>query len=263
MAKATRKRMTKEELNAPDEIEVALSNFWGKVAKYKNPIFIGVGALVVLGIVLGIVGMSSKKSADERGDALRTVVGPLAAYVGEVNPQIAALPGPKPEQYADEAARDAEAKKRLEAWVAERGSEDARELVDLALAQEKLAGGDAAGAAEAAKAWVAQYPESAAKLAGLELAARALTAKGEKDAAVAAWKALAAAATGELKADALRQAGDLQNPVFGGAGDAAQAKSAYDEALAALGPAPEAPAFQLAPAGLRGEIQNRLDLLPQ
>ena len=263
MANATRKRMTKEELAAPDEIEVALSGFWEKLAKYKNYVFIGVGVLIAIGVVFAIIGMSSRASADERALAMRTAVGPLAAYVGEVNPQIAALPGPKPEQYADEAARSAEAKKRLEAYVAERSGDDARELLDLALAQQKLAAGDAAGAAEAAKAWLTTYPESAAKLAGLELAARALTAKGDKDAAVAAWKALAAATTGELKAQALRQVGDLHNPVLAGSGDAAQAKAAYDEALTALGPAPAASPIEFAPAGLRGEIKNRLDLLPQ
>ncbi|TNF37681.1 MAG: hypothetical protein EP329_02520 [Deltaproteobacteria bacterium] len=262
MAKAKRKRMSKEELNAPDEIEVALANFWDKLVKFKKPIIGAVVGLVAIAIVLWVVGASSRSSAESRAEAMRTAVAPLRGSVGEPDPSEATIPGPKPERFADEAAQVAEAKKRLAAYVGEYGSDDSMQLVSLADANLLLDSGDAAGAATAIEQWLAKYPESPAKVVGLELKARALTAKGERDAAIAAWQAVAAAATGELKADALRRAGDLQNPVLTEGGDAAKAKAAYDEALAALGDAPE-DAGLLGPQGLRGDIKNRLDLLPQ
>ena len=263
MAKASRKRMSKEELNAPDEIEVALSKVWAYLAKYKTPLLGAVGGLVAIALVLWIVGMTSRSGANGRAHDLRTALAPFRGEVGEPDPQLKDLPGPKPEHFADEQARNAEAKKRLDAYLSEHGSDDAAELVALTDANLLLNSGDAAGAATAVDAWLAKYPESGARIAGLELEARALTVKGDRAAAIAAWQALAEGSTGDLKADALRQVGDLENPVITEGGDAAKAKAAYDRALAALGPAPDDMPFQLAPQGVRGDIKNRLDLLPQ
>lgn len=262
MAKASRKRMTKEELNAPDEIEVALSKFWDKLVKYKKVLLGAVGGLVAVALLLWVIGMTTQSSAEGRSEAMRTAIAPLGGEVGEPDPQLAALPGPKAEVFPDEAARAAEAKKRLATYVSEHGSDDALELVTLTDANLLIETGDPAGAAAAVDQWLAKYPKSPARIVALEIKARALTAKADRPAAIAAWQELAGAASGEMKADALRHVGDLENPVFADAGDAAKAKAAYDAALAALGPAPEQAAFQFAPQGLRGDIQNRLDLLP-
>jgi len=263
VAKASRKRMSKEELNAPDEIEVALSKFWNKLVKFKTPILGAVGALVAIAIVLWIVNSTAQSSAESRADAMRAAVAPLRGSVGEPDPSLATLPGPKPPQFATEEAQVAEAQKSLAAYMGEYGSDDSMQLVSLTDANLKLEAGDAAGAVSAVDQWIAKYPESPAMVVALELKARALTAKGDRAAAIDAWKALAAASTGELKADALRHAGDLDNPVFTDGGDAAKAKAAYDEALAALGGGQEDDAFQFAPQGIEGDLKNRLDLLPQ
>lgn len=261
---AKRKRMSKEELKAPDEIEVVLNRVWENLNKYKNHIFIGIGALVALGVVLWLVNASSKSGALDRADAIRTAVAPFFGEVGERNPSLAELPGPKAELFEDEAARDKAALERLTAYAGEHESDDSRELVDLAIANLKVRTGDVAGAVTDVDGWLARYAESPVRAAALELKARALAAKGDRDAAAAAWQALATETSGDLKVEALRRAGDLYHPAFGSdAPDAAKARAAYEEALAVLGPAPNDPMAQFGVAGLRGEVNNRLDLLPQ
>ena len=64
MAKAKKHEMTKEELRAPDEIEVALKGFWEKLYGHRKLIIIGVGALVAIGIVSWVIG-ASKRSGIE------------------------------------------------------------------------------------------------------------------------------------------------------------------------------------------------------
>ncbi|MCA9516334.1 MAG: tetratricopeptide repeat protein [Myxococcales bacterium] len=259
MAKRKR-RMSKEELEAPDQFEVALQKVWEGLVKYRKPIIGGIVALVVLGVVLWIVNATSKSSARTRSLALRDGAAALSAEVGPADSPEVQLPGPKPLRFEDESQRLAAVEKGLSGYVAEYGSDDSRELVDLTLADVKLAKGDAAGALADVEAWIGKHGDSAVMPVALELKARALSVT-DKAKAVEAWNALAAASTGELKADALRQAGDLQNPVLVDGGDAAKAKAAYEAALAALGPAPEK-VDPFGSTGIRGDIDNRLKLLP-
>lgn len=259
MAKRKR-RMSKEELAAPDQFELILVKVWDALVKFRVFIIGGVAALVVLGVVLWIVNATSAGSAKARSLALREGTAALSAEVGPAESPDLQAPGPKPLRFDDEAQRLGAIEKGLSAYVAEYGSDDSRELVDLTLADVKMAKSDAAGALVDVEAWIAKYPKSAIMPVALELKARALSVTDPAK-AIDAWNALAGATVGELKAEALRQAGDLQNPILHDGGDAAKAKAAYEAALAALGPAPEQ-TDPFGTVGLRGDIDNRLKLLP-
>ncbi len=264
MAKRSRKRMSKEELAAPDEIEVALNKIWDALTKHKKVIIGAFAGLIALGVVLWVVNATTASARDGRATELRTAVAPIGAQVGEEDPASKDLPGPKAERFTDRATQLAAAEERLTGYATENSGDDALEVVDLALANVKLEKGDAAGAIAMVDAWLGNYGDSPARTAALELKARALTASGDTAKATEAWNALAQGATGKLKAIALKMVGDLANPVLAEGGDATKARAAYDQALAALGPAPadDPAAAIVGKPGLRGELENRLALLP-
>lgn len=267
MAKVKKHAMTKEELRAPDEIEVALQSFWDKLFKHRKLILLGVGAFVAIGVVIWIVGSSKSSSQRESSHALYEASRAVGADVGPeepMDPRMAKLP--RPPRFADETARVTAAHDKLAAFVNERSGDGAVELAEVALANTKLNKGDAAGALAEVDKWLAAYPESPATPLVLELKARAEVAAGQKDKALATLDGLAKSVSGTLKAEILGRIGDLQNPVIqDGAGDVAAAKNAYLAALAAL-PPDTSEADQLSSIigkpGLRGHLENRLGLLP-
>ena len=268
MAKADKgMRMTKEELRAPDEIEVALKGFWEKLYAHRKLILIGVGAVLAIGVVTWIIGNSKRASNEETSLALYEASRAIGADVGPeepMDPRIAKLP--RPPRFADEAARLTAAHDKLAAFVTERGGDGAVELAQVALANSKLNKGDAAGALAEIEKWLAAYPESPAMPLALELKARAEVAAGQKDKAIATLDGLSKSVTGLLKAEALGRIGDLQNPVLNdGAGDAAAAKNSYLAALAALPPETKADdqlSMLFGKPGLRGQLETRMGLLP-
>ncbi len=266
MAKAKKHVMTKEELRAPDEVQVALRGFWEKLYKYRKVMLIAVVALVALGVATWIIGMSKRSGIESRSDELREALEAIGAPLGEepvLDPRLAKLP--RPPRFENEGARIAAAADGLGKFMASRGGDDVAELVAIAQANAKLNQGDAAGALADAEAWLGKYAGSLARPVALELKARAEIAAGKADAARATLDALSkAVGPGVLKAHALGLLGDLDNPVLsGGAGDVEKAKAAYQAALAALPPEVEDQMSMLTgKPGLRGQIENHLALLP-
>jgi len=267
MAKAKKHEMTKEELRAPDEVEVVLRGFWENLYNYRMFILVGIGVLVAIGLAVWIIGASGRSGRQDDALALYEAGRAVGAEVGPeepVDPRIAKLP--RPPRFENEAARVAAANNQLTKYVAERGSDGAAELAKVALANNKLNKGDAAGALADVEAWIAAHADSPAMPLVLELKARAQIAAGQRDAAIATLDALSKTVNGLLKAEVLTRIGDLHNPVLNeGAGDAGLAKTAYNAALAAL-PPEVADDSQLSSItgkpGLRGHLENRLGFLP-
>lgn len=265
MAKARKHEMTKEELRAPDEVEVALKGFWDKLYQHRKLMLVGLGGLVALGIALWVIGMTKRSGIESRAADLHEATKAIGAPVGPepvLDPRIAKLP--RPPRFENEGARIAAANDALGKFMGERGGDDAAKLVAFAAMNAKLNKGDAAGALADVEAWLAQNGDSIARPVALDLKARAQAAAGQKDAAIATLDELSKAVGGTLRAAALARIGDLQNPVLaGGAGDAAKAKSAYEAALAALPPEePDQMSMLTGKPGLRGKIENNLGLLP-
>lgn len=267
MAKAKKHEMTKEELRAPDEIEVALRGFWEKLYSHRKLILIGIGAIVAIGLAVWIVGSSSRSARQSNALALFEAARAVGADVGPeepMDPRIAKLP--RPPRFADEASRVAAAHDALTSYVTDRSGDGAVELARVALANAKLNKGDAAGALAEVESWLAAYPQSPALPLVLELKARAQVAAGQREAAIATLDGLSKTVTGLLKAEVLGRLGDLHNPIFNdGAGDAAAAKNTYLAALAALPPeSGQDDQFSsiAGKPGLRGHLENRLGFLP-
>ena len=265
MAKARKHEMTKEELRAPDEVEVALKGFWEKLYKHRKLILVGIGGFVAVGIAIWVIGMAKRSGVESRSEDLRAAVKAVGAPVGPepvLDPRIAKLP--RPPRFENEGARIAAASEGLTKFLGEHGGDDAAALVAFAAMNNKLNKGDAAAALADVEAWLARNGDSIARPIALELKARAQVAAGQKDAAIATLDELSKlVGPGTLRAAALAKVGDLNNPVInGGAGDAAKAKTAYEAALAAL-PPEEADQMSMLTGkpGLRGKIENNLSLI--
>ena len=270
MAKTKKHEMSKEELRAPDPFQAWLERVWAFLSKHRRTLILAVVAVVVGGTVIWIMSNARTGSRNAESLALRTALAPIGAHVGVGEPApapgdpTAPVPAPVPTgpSFADEKARVAAAETALTTYLQAHGSSGAAELVTLTQANLKLEKGDAAGALELVTKWRAEHASSAANPIALELSARARLAKGERDLAAREYEALAAAVGGAFKADAFVRLGDLQNPVLNqGAGDATKAKAAYQQALAALPKLSAAPDEGDAPAGARGEIKSKLELL--
>lgn len=266
MAKAD-KGMTKEELRAPDEIEVVLKSFSEKLYKHRKLILLGVGAVVAIGVVSWIVGASKRSGHEASSLALYDASRAIGADVGPeepLDPRMAKLP--RPPRFADETARLTAAHDQLSAFMGERSGDGAVELAQIALANAKLNKGDAAGALAEVDKWLAAFPESPALPLAMELKARAEVAAGQKDKALVTLDTLSKSVTGLLKAEILGRIGDLQNPVLNdGAGDAAASKNAYLAALAALPPdtgEEDQLSTIVGKPGLRGQLETRMGFLP-
>jgi len=267
MAKAKKHEMTKEELRAPDEVEVALKGFWEKIYKFRKPLVGGVGALVAIGIVIWIVGAAKRSAAEADAFALYDATRAVGADVGPeetLDPRLAKLP--RPPRFADEGKRLEAVNEQLSKYPADNGGDAGAKLTALTLANAKLNKGDSAGALADVDKWLADNASSPAVLFASELKARAQLAAGQREQAIATIDGLAKQATGLLKAELLTRLGDLHNPVLNnGQGDTAAARTAYLEAQKALPPAPEEEdklSSLTGKPGLRGQLENKLGLVP-
>jgi tetratricopeptide (TPR) repeat protein len=260
---AKQKRMTKEELRAPDEVEVVLGTFWESLYNYRKALIGGVIALLALGIVLWFVGRSNDSAKATVGDALADALKPVGASTGEEPAWYATLDRvPKPPHYADEATRASAADVALAEYAQKHADHGSVELVELARAQLALRKGDHAAALTAADAWLQKYTSSPAVPLVHDLKARALLAAGRHDDALAAWQAASNLVGGALKAHFLTEIGDLQNPaIYPGRGDAAKAVASYKQAIGLLPPSPP-PAIPGMPAqGPRPVLEARIALI--
>jgi hypothetical protein len=267
MAKAKKHVMSKEELRAPDEVQVVLRGFWEKLYNYRKLVLAGVGVLIALGVAIWIIGNTKRAGIEDRSDALREALAPVGASIGPEparDPKIANLP--RPARFENEGARVAAASAELEKYLAEHPEAAVARLVQITAANAKLNLGDPAGALAEVDAWLAAHPNSIARPVALELKARAQVAAEKKEEAKATLEALSQmVGPGSLRAAALVDLGDLENPVLNeGAGDPAKARTAYEAALASLPPEidKDQPQMITGKPGLRGQIENHLGLLP-
>jgi len=266
MSKTKKHEMTKEEVRAPDKFQVVLESFWQKLVRHKKIILIAVVAFVGVGVGLWALGLSKRSASTSAAVAQRDAALAIGAAVGEKDPAANTDDTGLPEKlrFPDEAARRAAATAAIGKYLSDRAGDDAVELVALTDVNLKLQNGQVPEAQAALDAWLAKYPSSPVRTVALETKARVHIQKGEREAAIAALDELAKTVGGSFKAEVLARLGDLHNPALqGGAGDTAKAKAAYEQAMASLaGPAPAPDDSPFGPGGLRGTLQNRLELLP-
>jgi tetratricopeptide (TPR) repeat protein len=264
--KSLTKPMTKEELRAPDEVEVKLSAFWQGLYDHRKLIFGGVAVLLVGGVVLWFSGRAKTSARTSLGDAMADALKPVGASTGEEPEWYAQLEKvPKPVHFADEKTRADAATASLDAFLKAHPSEAAAAPVALTVANLKLRKGDHAAALTEVEAWIGANASSSALPLAHDLKGRALLAAGKLDEAEATFSTAAGLVEGPLKAHLLLQVADLQNPaVHPGRGDATKALASYKAALALLPepPKPTEPVLFAAPeSGPRSVVQARMALL--
>lgn len=257
------KRMTKQELRAPDEVQVKLQGLWTWIENYWRHLAVSAAVLVVGGGVATVMDSNSQAAVYEDADALSDALAPLVAPVGDA--PAGADVSEDEVRYETKAAALVAAHTAIDAYVASRpGSKASGALSALAPAVAAQAG-DPEGAAQKLGAWVTANPESSLQASALHALAEARAASGDTAGALEAYRTLAVQSQGSLKALAFMAMGDLQNPLSAKGGDATKARSAYEEASKALGPRPETPPGDIYAAltepYLYAEIENRLALL--
>ncbi len=230
------KRMSKQELQAPDKVEQTLWKAFEKVEKYKVPIFAGLGLMGVAAIAIGVFGGMSANTADTKAESLRLALDPFQAPIGEAPETPEAPMAPQQERFEDEAAALTAAETRLGAYISERSGDDSLAAAELALANVHLRRHDHKKAADALSGWLSKYGENPLKPAVLARLAETHASLGDLGKARQSWSALAEASkAGKLKALAHLSLGDLDNPLGNSSGDAAAARKHYEAAKTALG----------------------------
>lgn len=262
-----KKRMSKKELQAPDQVEVVLNETWDNLVAYRKWIIGAVALFVVGGVSWAIIHSLRDSAKAEAALALRDAMGPLTAFVdapadGADAPKAKPIRGVK--IFPSEAAATTEAAKRLDAFLAAHPDMDAAQVVSLTRAEVWLRQGDAARAAKDLQSWLGQHAESPLAPAALQALAQAQLATGKRDEARKTLTDLAAKSTGPAKALALTSLGDLDNPLITKGGDAAKARTHYEGAEKALGPKPQGdnPFVAMSAPYLFRELTNKLALLP-
>lgn len=264
---AKKKRMSKEELRAPDRFEQNVEAAWKKVAPHKGKIMAVIGVLLVIGIGWTIYGSMSDGAKADKADALSAAMYPLTAPTW--NPEEDAKPlqdGTIPVKPAGETFKTGEeahkaAIERLRKYLSEHGSDPGANAVALGVAGLKIDTDPKAAAAEL-EAWIGKNAENKVLPMVRLVAARAQVAAGALDQARAHFDAVAGKSAGWLKAAALVGLGDLDHPLMaakGSKGDAAKAKASYEAAQKELGVQNGEPSSG---AGLKSDIETKLAALP-
>jgi uncharacterized protein YidB (DUF937 family) len=257
------KRMTKEELRQPDEVQIKLQGLWNWLEAHWRLCVYGAGALVAVGLGSTVMDGQALSAAHAEADALADAVAPLTAPIGE------AIPGaeidPDQVRYETRALAVEAAHASIQGYVATNPEALSAEALGVLAPAIAAQAGDAAGAASALTTWVGAHPNSSLQASALHALAEARAGSGDRAGALEAYRQLAAMSQGAIKALAFMAMGDLQNPISVADGDRTKARIAYEEATQALGHRPELPPGDIYAAisepYLYAEIENRLSLL--
>lgn len=257
------KRMTKEELRAPDEVQVKLQGLWTWIESYWRHLAAFAGVLVVGGAAATVMDNNAQVEIHADADALGAALAPLSAPVGDAPAGVEVDPDEK--RYETRAAALEAANTAIASYMGSRPNSTAQVALSALAPAVASQAGDAKGAADKLSAWVTANPSSSLQASALHALAEARAASGDTTGAIEAYRNMALQSEGALKALAFMAMGDLQNPLSVKGGDATKARTAYEEASKALGPRPNTPPGDIYAAltepYLYAEIENRLALL--
>jgi hypothetical protein len=255
--------MTKEELRAPDEVQMKLQGLWTWIENYWRHLAISAAVLVVGGGVVTVMDDNSQVDVYADADALSEALAPLSAPVGDAPAGVAA--DADEVRYENRAAALTAANTAIDAYVSARPNSKASGALSALAPAVAAQAGDPKGAAQKLAEWVTANPNSSLQASALHALAEARAASDDIAGALEAYRTLAAQSSGSLKALAFMAMGDLQNPLSAKDGDVTKARTAYEEASKALGPRPKTPPGDIYAAltepYLYAEIENRLALL--
>jgi predicted negative regulator of RcsB-dependent stress response len=241
---------TREELEAPDEIEERLVGLWEWVRKFR---YVIVGVLVGAFVLVAVASLWSTHSASAQQERARALDLFNAPVLSKDEAATAGLPADQV-TYETAQAKYAAISDKLAAVATEQEGTAAAELATLAGAAAQVMQGKGADAAGTLQSWLDANSGSPIAVAVAFDLANAYRAQGK---AAEAEKALSAWLEREdwwFVGYGALTLGDLYNPGMGGS-DASKAKGAYEKGLAAI----TEDVAQLAPAQfVKSELERRI-----
>ncbi len=257
MAAQKLSKVTKKELQAPDEFQESMA----KVVEFFRlyGAWVGAGAAVIVIAIIGGVMLSrmSTTRGIEKSDAFLKAASPLAVQAVQKEQQDDADATKKDAEDQQNRARQALAD--LDKFLADNAKSDLKNLALLAKGSAMLKAGDAPGASAAWKAFLDANPNSPYAWLAWEAFGIAADQAGNRADAEKAFLEMSKVDSGLARAYGLLHLGDLYNPLAkvrpDDPADAAKAKDFYQKGLDALnGPVDRMPGPQLV---LRKTLEER------
>jgi len=260
-----KKRMSKEELRAPDAFEKKAEEVWKKIEPHKGKIGALLFLLIAAGIGWTVYSKMTAGAAEEKAGSLASAMHPMTAAIwdpevdGKERPDGTTPTKPSGETFKTEDDARKAALERMSTYLSENANAEGANAIALGVAGLKVKDDPKAAAADL-DAWIGKNGDNKAAPLVRLVAARAHAAAGDKEAARGHFDAVAKNTDSWLKAAALTGLGDLDNPLMakkGAKSDAAAAKKNYEEAVKFVGDGEN-----IAAAGLKRELDTKIAALP-
>ncbi len=233
MAKRKQKRMSKEELRAPDQVEAFLNKIWERITKHKKIIIAVIVVFVGGGIVWTLMERAENEKLEATATALRGVFDPLVSPIVEDQETGA--------QIKETLGTNAYTERKLQLEAAQKGADEflsnnpeakAVQAVQFVKASSYAAMGDPKKGSDELVAWVEANKGSVLEFTALMQLGDAQIASGQTQEARATYEKVVELSDGQSLARAMAHTrlGDLSNPLMAKQGDSAAAVKSYEAA---------------------------------
>jgi len=251
--------MSRKELQKTDPLTAALEDFVSRMVEYRRPLILtGVVGTAVLVAAIGFRHWTNSEAA-KRADAISAAFAVVGATVGEAPAED--LPGAVARgNFADAQSKDDALADKVGAVATAYSQDKLGALARLIQGSAKKEGSDVAGLRKDAE-MLLQGENALTGWLNMGLG-RLAWSSGDNAAASQDFSAVLKdeGAPISSRVNAQIHTGDLENPAFGGKGDAEKARSAYREALKMIDTSIQARSGAL--KHLRSAAAVRLALLP-
>ena len=233
MAKRKQKRMSKEELRTPDQVEAFLNKLWERVTKHKTMIFIALAVFVGGGIAYSLYERAETEKLEATATSLRGVFDPLVSPIvadQETGVQIKETLGTN--AYTDRKLQLEAAQKGADEFLSANAEAKATSSVQFVKASAYAAMGNAKQGAEELATWIEANKDSVLAFSAMMQLGDVQVANGQTNEARATYqKVVDDSPEGSLaKAMAHTRIGDLSNPLMTDKGNSAEALKSYEAA---------------------------------
>ena len=233
VAKRKQKRMSKEELRAPDQIELVLNKVWQGVTKYKKLIIASLILFIGGGVAYALHQKSQQEELDVTAAGLRGVFDPLVSPVVSNDADVDDLKKRLGTNvYTDRKTQLEASSKGADDFLAQHPNSKAVAAVKLVQASVKAPLGQPKEGAEALGTWLSENAGSTLELVALFQLGDAQLASGQLAEAKETYQKINTSSPdiSLARALALTRLGDLQNPMMRPDGDVAAALKQYEAA---------------------------------
>lgn len=225
----------KKDLAQPDELTTKLRDAYTIIDDYKFLILGVIGSMIVLVLIVSGISSWGHYREQKAAEAMKTVFSVLAKPVEPpIEGQAAPVPGKEVTSYPTEEAKSKEVQSTITKLLEEGagGAEDTAEVLSAAIG---ALGGKSPEALARLETFAAESDYASFQTLLNEDLGIAYAKSGKNDKAKE-WflKMKESSPAPYFKARALIHIGDLDNPLLGGKGTAAQARKSYEEALKLL-----------------------------